>query len=1124
MGASISKNDTDAAVVDNGVEPTTSSCTSSQTDLTSINDLQPSSSSAPSTPSIESTVECHRLPPVESRETVRHQASFIRCWQPLDDAGDLYEAGPANQTTPSANTNGNSEEISPIRFSTPAEGLQETSFDDILAKQSASPTNTQGLSSSIEQSKKKCHLVVTSKAIEIALHRSDSSENNYLQQTQVQASSLRHPHDTLEEGAGWSFTKKEESKDNFKSTPYQSHHLSSASGTTFVNDEFPINHLEQKNFPLYQDEVFKANDQLNKDEIDQLLPRELSDHGEDENLVRNLTLMQPGNIVLFKAVRAFDQLPSELDHEEEDEELKEARQWMLRDQAEGAERSRMLREKALRRRSHQEPLTSPTLVEAELYCPRVSSPSLLKDDRTSDARLSHADIPDTADVRTDHPSDEQLLCEVNDDHELNRVHPPRSMSGLDLLAMKCADDLNISIPSRTETRDSRPKVSIPVKAGPDITLPPNFDALGEEEQSIVVNHETAKERKRDLDAIQNAMYWTGCLRCCGLFSDRDRNEVKELREFISLIVDQDESNRFTRRRVQEIRQNMKRRAGKFELPPSEDICGWQARLFPGRLDRLDAEIEKANEEVRQFGALRLDKSTKRKHSDRKPRKNKPRLTDPAERRQAKAAKADQLRERIKEQLKLFDDTEVPEILELPDQTAFIDHDHSNSEESEEEEGAEFVYGAGRNAASSSFTTPASVTNITNRQSQNISHDINEINRLENARQRSCQPQNPQDMGASASATAVSATSQAFDGELLKMMQAKKALQDLGIDSAVIKANIETRQTTDSSSETSETSDGDDTEDDQQVFQYTVLGNFAGLPNFKAGDNYVFKRTYNLLSAETRLKQVIQDVSTQFAPEGGYQGGNWSLNTSYRHGLIEQYFTIGEDVDVEARVWIEKKQVNIDKRLFRRAKAGKLGAQNIHYIVEWEKTVSFVVDGNDSDVEGDAVYSGTTTIDASSSPATASVIAVQDEDLDDDLDSLFGDDSTVAPQQKSDLAPASVPLGHLGTVTTTMPREEMKTYTTSVLANRHAKEHYMAWYARFFPGVANEGYRRVEDEAVEKELESMGTWGLWSREESFTRRAHRDEDGDEMMDGGDEERVQEKFKVWVRKVEVLGPRN
>lgn len=1101
MGANISKIKEDSVIVDNDVEPITSSCSSSQTESISVQEPQASSSSVPLTPSIESSQECHRLPPVESRASVQYQASCIGSWQAVDDAGELYESRPFDQcsATQSADQNGSSEDMLPYRFSTRTQSLQIHSSESKAVKQSASPSNRRGLSPLVEQPKEKRHLVLTGKAVEIALYRSDSSQNHF-QQSGFPASSPRQNPDILEESAGWSFSKLEESTDIRKPTLH---------GSTFVEDGFPSNNLDQENFPLYQDEDFDSNEHLNEGGTDLSLPAESSEHQEDEKLIRDLTLMQPENIVLFKAVRAFDQLPSRLDDELEDEHLRDARQWMLRDQAEGAERSRMLREKALQRRGLHEPFARAPLFETESppsHCENMSSPPFPKDDSTPDAVMSDAGAGGSGDVLMDQAPGEQELYEENTDRDLNRVQAVRTMSGLDLLAVKRGDDLDIHNPSKTDTRGSNPKASISAKTGPDITLPANFDTYGEEEQSIVVNHETAKERKRDLDAIERAMYWIGYLRCCAPFNEKDRHEVNQLRKFIGLIVDERKSNRFTRRQVQDIRDKMKRRAVKYQTPYLGDISGWQARLFPGRFDRVKEEMEKADEQVQQFGALRLDKTVKRKHGDRKHRTKKVRFTDAAEHRQTRAPKgtADQLRERLKKQLKVFH--EVPEVTDLPEQTKFLGRQQSDSEESEEDEGAQFVYGAGRNTASFSFTTTADAPNTP---SQKFSPDIDEVNRLENARQRNNLSQGAQ------SVAAAGATSQAFDSELLKMMQAKRALHDLGIDPAVVKANTGPQEAVDSASETSDSSDEERIEEDQQVFQYTVLGSFAGIPSFKDGDDYVFKKTFDSLTAETRLKQVIQDVSTQYAPQGGYQGGNWSLNTRYRHGLIEQYFTIGEDADVEARVWIEKEQIDIDKKLFRLVKARRFGIQNIHYTVEWEKTVSPVLD----ETNGDTVDARATV----TSTGNASVVAGKDED---DLDSLFGDDSTTTTQhQKSDDTPAPIPSRHLGIVTTTMPREEMKTYTTPVLANRHAKDYYMEWYARFFPGVANEGYRRMEDEAVEKELESMGTWGLWSREESFTRRvvAHRDDDDEMGLQVGDE-KVQEKFKVWVRKVEVLGPRN
>jgi hypothetical protein len=1132
--------------------------------------------------------------------------------------------------------------------------------------------------------------------------------------------------DTLGEQIDWSFFDKE---------PQIGYSMFNTAATSNHGQH---NDLDLKKFPLYQDEDFAPSEEFEDEGYHSLTVSStskfdaLSEEQKEEKLVQKLASLQRENIVLFEPDASVNKwgLPKSGDEEEEEEDLKEARQWMLQDQEAGAERSRILREQALRRKRLKESPNSPTSSKTEadsdlamldrsiddhsdsdvdmdedvddqepdeeelldiaqqhvlqsskprgpvlreplMYgCPpeRVpdstnasfyrarrhrknpnalnpASRAAAEQFRTQSRHLSHSkltrrgegpcaritleererrlreltrgtssesslgrsvrplnlnsqfteddferrprqvdehdsyshgiaaasyerreprhetvvdhasgqsaqygtsqrmsgletlarkrsatlEFDDDALGRSQTSSDDTRNAELLGDYEADQP-PAQRLSGLDMLARKHGVDHAARPASKTEPRDSRTAASQRPLRGLDITLPPSFDKYTEEDQKNILDHEIAKERKRDLEAIERSVYSIAYLRCLGVFTDTDQKELNEVRKFIALVIDQGESGKMRRKRIQDIRDNMKRRADGFQEPASADVSKWLNRIFPGKLELVREELAKAEDQVSDLGALRRNISAKRHNkSDRKRGKKQVRFAEPSEEREIKAhrmpklrqpkhgganatenrrlaqyARQDKVREHLKSQLQLFDEAEQPEVIDLPEQSELDRCRHTDSEESEEDEGAQYVYGAGRDAATSSFTAP---TPFPGTRDLDVDQDIQEINRLEDGRQKESGTGVSQHLSAASQ-------SQAFDTELLKKMQAKKALQDLGIDPEAIKSNAATEVEEISDTDSSSSSDDDSEDEDRQIFEYTVCAVFAGIPIYRLGEEYWFKKTYDLGLANRHVGILIQAVNKFYRPAGGPDSGDFSIHFDCRQGLNEQHLRIDQDVKVEARVWVEKELIDLDKKAFRNAKARKYTGQHVMYTVDWEKTVTPVVEGAEIDMQPE-----TPSATAAKTPTQSANTGERGEGAgegDDDLDSLFGDDPTPPPEPAEQVLKSSE--GVTG-VTTTNSRDETRFFSTAVLANRHAKDLYMAWYATFLPGVQNEGYRRLEDEAVEKQLESMGTWGLWNREESFTRVAS---DNESVNASG--RRVEEKFKVWVRKVGVLGPRN
>jgi hypothetical protein len=1282
------------------------------------------------TPLVESPLEsksspkCNRLPPVQSRTTVISEVSRIRGWRLIDASDDLYESTPDTHSLVGQSNIPHP----PVKLETlPAEAgsaaqVRVRAIPARLGPGRSPPAlpGKRASSSSIPANKKR-RLIATSKAVEIALHKVE--ESDCLGESPRVADHAPHvSSDIFGEQIDWSFFEKE---------PQIGYSMFNA-GATSSNGQH--NDLDLKKFPLYQDEDFAPSEEFEDEGYHSLTVsptskfEALSEEQKEEKLVQKLASFQRKNIVLFEPDASVNKwgLPNSGD-EEEEEDLKEARQWMLQDQEAGAERSRILREQALRRKRLRESTNSPTSSKTEadsdltmldksiddhsgsdvdmdedvddqepdeeelldiaqqhvlqrtkphgqvlreplMYvCPpeRVpdstnasfyrarrhrkdpnalnpASRAAAEQFRTQSRHLSHSkstrrdkgpcaritleererrlreltrgtssvsslgrsvrplnlnsqfteddferrprqvdehesysygipaasherreprhetfvdhaggqsaqngasqrmsgletlatkrsatlEFDDDALGRSQTSSDDTRNAGLLGDYEADQP-PAQRLSGLDMLARKHGVDHAARPARKTEPSDSRVAATQRPLRGPDITLPPSFDKYTEEDRKNILDHEIAKERKRDLEAIARSVHSIAYLRCLGVFTDTDQKELNEVRKFIALVIDQGESGKMRRKRIQDIRDNMKRRADGFQEPASADISKWLTRIFPGKLELVREELAKAEDQVSDLGALRRNISAKRHNkSDRKRGKKQVRFAEPSEEREIKGhrtpklrqpqhgganatenrrlaqyARQDKVREHLKSQLQLFDEAEQPEVIDLPGQSELDPCRHTDSEESEEDEGAQYVYGAGRDAATSSFTAP---TPFPGTRTLDVDQDIQEINRLEDARQKESETRVSQHFSAASQ-------SQAFDTELLKKMQAKKALQDLGIDLEAIKSNTATEVEEIGDTDSSSSSDDDSEDEDRQVFEYTVCAVFAGIPIYKLGEEYWFKKTYDLELANKYVGNLIQGVIENHLPEDGIDSGDYSVHFDCRQGLNEQHLKIDQDAKVEARVWVEKELIDLDKKAFRNAKARKYTGQHVMYTVDWEKTVTPVVEGAENDMQPE------TPADTATRAPTQSANVGGREDGQGDLDSLFGDDPTPPPEPAERQVLNS--FDPVTGTTTTNSREESRYFSTTVLANRHAKDLYMAWYATFLPGVQNEGYRRLEDEAVEKQLESMGTWGLWNRDENFTRVA-----SDNERVNGSGRRVEEKFKVWVRKVGVLGPRN
>ncbi|KIW76553.1 hypothetical protein Z517_08997 [Fonsecaea pedrosoi CBS 271.37] len=708
-------------------------------------------------------------------------------------------------------------------------------------------------------------------------------------------------------------------------------------------------------------------------------------------------------------------------------------------------------------------------------------------------------------------------------------------------------------PRATESQPSGEHTAPPSTLGPrrnqGLTLPKNFDQFSEEEKDVIVQHEIAKERKRDLDAL-GGVFWTFAqLRC---FSDREitertmqteTNELYDIGRFISLVIEQGKPGKMRRTRVQDIRDNIRRRVQKaaesLEEPSDVAVMTEMRRTFSQKhIDFINDETPKVQKEIDHWGGLRSERKSRRhsirprKHrkkerpsvrTEEKSGKKQVRFVEDETRaardkrpmrraravdgRQAQSDNREEIINKLKAQLRFFETADQDEAAELQSQVAEIEAEleratqyrHDNDEESEEDDGADFVFGAGQNAQSASQGSAMDQSQYRESFTEK-EQDIAEVKRLEDGRQRDSAPhgpspgqqqRDPELLGQMRMKRSQAMQSQGFDLELLRQMQLRREQQLEALTDPTI---IDRATAGESDSETElgseDASDGDRGENDQ-VFRYTVWGVFRGVEIYKDADHYYFLKTYDAAKAQDKVREIVTGVHRYAASATGIEVSRVSMKTELKYELMEQHIALGDDETVQAKVWIERDLVDLGQKVFRAAKRQRAVKQAATFAVYWEKTITPVVrrDG-ETETEADRGRGS------------------------DELDDVF---SEFAEDRAQAAAVAAAP------VTIFIPQDEIEHFTTPILANRHAKAVYLEWHNTFLPGWQDEGYRRLEEESMEQYLETLGDWGLFVREESFERVEKGGGRGGRGGHGG-QRRVEEKIRVWVKKIAVKGPGN
>lgn len=302
------------------------------TDLANSHQQLQAATTKPATTLPATSAPPNRLPPVDSRETVRSQATRVTHWRLVDDSDELYESAAIGRYVPTTElpwglpTGTSTCTQSHLRLAKPS----QITVPSVLGKRTAS---------SEPKPEKKPKLQATPQAIKIAAREFKSCETTeqYLSQqaeTESETTDSQGGCETsqaFDGNAGNAFNGN--GLDEYKKHSRQAHanaHLGSC---------------------LYQDSDHEDEGYWSKVVSPTNIGRELTEEEKEEELNKTLLYLRQTNIKLSPPTASNQGRKCSVQASEgEDELLEQTRQCMLKEHEEGAERSRLLREKALERR------------------------------------------------------------------------------------------------------------------------------------------------------------------------------------------------------------------------------------------------------------------------------------------------------------------------------------------------------------------------------------------------------------------------------------------------------------------------------------------------------------------------------------------------------------------------------------------------------------------------------------------------------------------------------------------------------------------------------------------------------------------------------------------------------
>lgn len=656
-------------------------------------------------------------------------------------------------------------------------------------------------------------------------------------------------------------------------------------------------------------------------------------------------------------------------------------------------------------------------------------------------------------------------------------------------------------------------VSYPAQ-GDDLRLPKDFPNFSDDRKQIIIEHEIEKERHRDLEAILAVFRQAAIFGTVDEFTDRESKEIKFIQEFAKMVIDHSLSGKRMRKRVTDVRDNMRRRVQRRaleEMPDHQSLL--DKMLKPERRQHVEQMIADAEERIKKLSILRSqahsgkpkrppeasvigkDPQGRQALKDRKRTRlvsnmslssNDPytdlpdgavvefdthgqmqsAVTATERRRLAQYAVADRKAARLRAALARFE--EGAQDASPPRDVATWQHDEVSDISSEEEEGAEFY-------TSLDATRPL-------QDPRSHADACSDSEKSQHARHHQC---NDEALAASMRQTErqrsiLNEQSTQRPDYYLSSVNNEKAIQQKGESETFLnpKAVVDFI----------DGHDGVGDDDERICYRYTMKSQSCGIPEYD--DDYEIEHGsfLNHKTAETHLDALIRELIERYYDSQSIGRGTHQQHSRHDDGQSETVVEFGKDSEAYLRIWIERSEHCPSGIEYQNAKVRRACRAKTVYTVLWERVVTPIEPTHEAE---------------------------------DDDDDLFGPDEPLPIT-----AATASSLINDGTSTPQITRvqwEPLRLFTTIAAANRHAKDVFMRWFMDHLRGSENFGYILLEEQSVEDQLESYGNTTMWEREEEFDV---YEDSGDTEEDIVGERRLIEndRFRVWVTEKDVSGPAN
>lgn len=671
----------------------------------------------------------------------------------------------------------------------------------------------------------------------------------------------------------------------------------------------------------------------------------------------------------------------------------------------------------------------------------------------------------------------------------------------------------------------------------DILLTKKVRELTGSHAEIAQRRDRFKERQRDLASILGVS-----MKLALLLSVDDTNTsipkwLEEITEFIDAVLKKNRSGKLQRRRIDDIRSTLERRLHSLSEPPEHVAEKRFAEVLnPHYLAQIQSEIPQIEDEVKKAQAEIKAQSNQKYKSKRnglqalhrdETRTNAKKRPSVRTNRGVGQRNIDEQTAGIKAQLALFyaQDSQTSRTIDAVDSmdlgSSFAESD-DESDVSEEDEGERCMRPIGL-----ASPIPGQVVQSAPSVDKQISVTKPNVPSFAEAAKEVQAPER----------TAYTGT-QRPDEEMIKRMEQRRAQQQIrSSQEAPVHSHI--ADEVEESSEVDEDTGTEELVSDEEValdeiaqdedgnpicWQYTVAVKTVGL-----GADDDFEHIACITFDKKKAKAKLDAITGWFTKEYRRLNPDISVDSykvtvdNHPNGNVTQELKIGPLRESGYHATLTREVVKKAEVDYELAKKWQIVRSHKSWFVDFKKSITpyhedpavLKEPGIQSEQEPainveqpltDPVNSEIVDDTAAMETSQASSRSTSTSDT----ESLFGDGRSGASQPSPPSTCTSIPFVSSFQSAERLTGDQVRTYTTVSLANRHAKKVFMAWYVKALSGEENVLYLAQQDAEFEDELRESGDDHKWDHEDECLV---TNEDGTRQM---------ERMHVWVRPVPRYGP--